>query len=745
MTTVGNGLIGTSIPRIDGPDKTQGRAVYTADVKLDGVLFGRILRSPHAHARIKSIDTSKAKAVPGVRAVVTAADTFEGARYGRAMVDIPVLASDVVRYVGEQVAAVAADDEDIADRAVQLIEVEYEELDSVHDPEEAMQADAPLLHPGVVDYQGLPKPLEVASNNYTTFDWTKGDVEAGLASADVVVENTFTTPRQHQGYMEPHGCIVYIDGDGRLHVWAPNKSPYPARRFLSIATGLEQDQIVLHPVTIGGDFGGKGSPLPIPIAHLLAKATGQPVKIIFDYSEDLIATNPRHSSVIHMRTGVNRDGTIVAHEAIVIFDSGAYAGYKPGGHLGGASAAAGSYKIPHGRVVEHQVYTNNVPCGYMRGPGEPQTMFAVESQIDCVAHAIGMDPAEIRRKNLIQGQEEDAIGRSYSEARSVETVDAAVGASAYTPEVRVEGRFRIGLGLATGERSQAGGETHASVTLNDDGSAIVHTTVFEQGTGSYTVFQQLAADGLGLPLDQVTVEVWDTDSAPFDSGIGGARVTRMGSIAIHDAVEHTKDELFKLTAELLGWPDDKLAVSGYRVTRTDTGESEDWRTIIGRTGDPVVGHGESKDNSKNPWTSFTTQIAEVAVDTETGQVRLLKLTTAHDIGTVINPVGFYGQINGGAVQGIGYGLTEELILEDGHVQTSSFADYKLPSIADLPELETVLLEPTEGIGPYNVKGIGEHSNAQTAPAIANAVEAAVGVRIRDLPVTAEKVFRALHG
>jgi CO/xanthine dehydrogenase Mo-binding subunit len=268
--------------------------------------------------------------------------------------------------------------------------------------------------------------------------------------------------------------------------------------------------------------------------------------------------------------------------------------------------------------------------------------------------------------------------------------------------------------------------------------------VFEQGTGSYTVFQQLAADGLGLPLDQVTVEVWDTDSAPFDSGIGGARVTRMGSIAIHDAVEHTKEELFKITSELLGWPDDKLVVDGHQVTRSDTGESEDWRAIIKRTGDPIVGQGETKDNSANPWTSFTTQIAEVSVDTETGQVRLLKLTTAHDIGTVLNPVGFHGQINGGAVQGIGYGLTEELVLENGHVQTSSFADYKLPSIADIPELQAVLLEPTHGIGPYNVKGIGEHSNAQTAPAIANAVEAAVGVRIRDLPVTAEKVFRALQ-
>lgn len=747
MTSSGTigGFLGTSIPRIDGPDKTRGIAEYTPDVKIDGLLFGKILRSPYPHARILSIDTTKAKAVPGVHAVVTGDDTFKGARYGRAIVDIPVLAQGVVRYVGEQVAAVAADDETIAERAAQLIEVEYEELPSVHDAEEAMHASAPILHPDMLEYAGWPKPVEAPANNYTSFDWAKGDVEAGLASADVVVENTFTTPRQHQAYMEPHSCVVQFDDDGHLHAWQGNKSPHPAKRFLGIATGMEKDDITLHPVTIGGDFGGKGSVMPIPIAVMLAKASGRPVKIVLDYSEDLIAANPRHSSIIHMRTGVNRDGTIVAHDSIVIFDSGAYAGYKPGGHLGGAGAAAGPYKIPNGRVVEHQVYTNNVPCGYMRGPGEPQTMFAVESQIDCVARAIGMDPAELRRKNLITGQEEDTIGRSYEEARSIETLEAGVESTKYDGKVTSRGSLRIAKGIAVGERSQGGGETHASITLTEDGEAIIHTTVFEQGTGSYTVMQMLVADGFGLPLEKVSVKVWDTDGAPFDSGIGGARVTRMASLAMHDTIEHTKDELYRLTAELLGWPDDKIVVSGSTVTRADTGEKQQWPELIQRVGDPVVGLGESTDNSKNPFTSFTTQIAEVAVDIETGQVDLLKLTSVHDIGTVLNPVGFYGQLNGGAVQGIGYGLTEDLAIEDGRVATASFADYKIPCVADIPVLESVLLEPTIGMGPYGVKGIGEHSNAQTAPAIANAVEAAVGVRIRDLPVTAEKVLRALKG
>ena len=739
------GFVGAPVPRIDGPDKTRGIAEYTPDVKLDGMLFGKILRSPYPHARIVSIDTSRAKALPGVHAVVTADDTFKGARYGRAIVDIPVLAQGVVRYAGEQVAAVAADDWTIAERALQLIVVEYEELPAVFDPEEAMRPGAPILHPDMVEYVGWPKPVEAPTNNYTTFEWAKGDVEAGLASADLVVENTFTTPRQHQAYMEPHSCVVHIDESGRLHAWQGNKSPHPAKRFLSIATGIERDDITLHPVTIGGDFGGKGSVMPMPIAVMLAKATGRPIKMVLDYGEELTAANPRHASIVHMRTGVNRDGTIVAHDSIVIFDSGAYAGYKPGGHLGGAASAAGPYKIPNGRVIERQVYTNKVPCGYMRGPGEPQTMFAVESQIDCVAHAIGMDPAELRRKNLITGKEEDTIGRSFEEARSIETLDAGIEATGYDGKVTSNGSVRIAKGIAVGERAQGGGETHVSVTLAEDGSAVVRTSVFEQGTGSYTVMQQLVADGLGLPLEAVSVVVWDTDGAPFDSGIGGARVTRMVSLAIHGAIEHTKDELFKLTAELMGWPDDKLSVDGHQVKRDDTGEAEDWRGMIERTGRPIVGIGESKDNSPNPFTSFTTQIAEVAVDTETGQVDLLKLTSVHDVGTVLNPIGFYGQVNGGAMQGIGYGLIEELAIEDGRVITPSFADYKIPCAADIPVLQTVLLEPTIGMGPYGVKGIGEHSNAETAPAIANAVENAVGVRIRDLPVTAEKVLRAWRG
>ena len=738
--------IGAPTPRVDGVDKTTGRAAYTADILLDGALFAKTLRSPYPHARIRSIDTADAERLPGVRAVVTGADIYEGARHGRAVIDVPVIAQGVVRFVGEQVAAVAADDEETAQRALELIDVDYEELPAALDMDAAKAEGAPLVHDDMLAIKGYPKEVSAPSNVYTVFEWAKGDVDAGMAEAEVVVENVFTTPRQHQGYIEPHTCLVAARPGGKVEVWAANKSPHPGKRMVAVAIGADAEDVVFNPVTIGGDFGGKGSAMDIPIAWMLSVRTGKPVKIVFDYTEDMTSANPRHASRVTMRTGARRDGTIVAHEALVEYDSGAYAGFKPGGHLGGASAAAGPYKSPNTRIVEHQVYTNNVPCGFMRGPGEPQAMFAVESQIDCLAEELGIDPAELRRKNLVVEGDADSLGTVFEEVRSIETLDSALATAGYGAERPADGRVAYGLGVAIGERVQAGGETHAGVTLHADGSVTAHTSVFEQGTGSYTVMQQIVAEELRLPVDRVRVAVWDTASTGFDSGIGGARVTRMASAAAWNAAQNAKAEVAKLAADLLGWPEERLELDGDVVRRADTGDSVEWRTLAERTGAPISALGDVQDTARNPYTSFTAQVAEVAVDRESGEVRLLAITTAHDTGTVLNPIGHQGQINGGLVQGIGYGLQEDLAVEGGRVVTASFADYKMPTMADLPELRTVLLEegPGGGWGPYNVKGIGEQSNSQTAPAIANAVAAAVGVRVRDLPVTAEKVYRALR-
>ena len=447
--------IGVPTPRVDGVEKATGRATYTADILLDGALFAKTLRCPFPYARILSIDTSAAGRVPGVHAVVTGADIHEGARHGRAVLDVPVLAQGVARFIGEQVAAVAADDEDIAQRALDLIEVEYEELPAVLTMDEAKAEGAPLVHEDMLQVKGYPKEVTEPSNVYTVWEWAKGDVDAGMDLADVIVENTFTTPRQHQAYLEPHTCLVVAQPSGKVDVWAGNKSPHPGKRMVAMAIGLDAADVVFNPVTIGGDFGGKGSAMAIPIAWMLSTRTGRPVKIVFDYSEDLTSANPRHESRVTVRTGATRDGLIVAHEALVEYNSGAYAGFKPGGHLGGASAAAGPYRAANTRIIEHQVYTNNVPCGFMRGPGEPQAMFAVESQIDCLAAALGMDPAELRRKNLVIEGEEDSLGTVFEQVRSIETLNAALETAGYALPPSLGRAFRLRTGCRH-RRTRAG-------------------------------------------------------------------------------------------------------------------------------------------------------------------------------------------------------------------------------------------------------------------------------------------------
>ena len=730
--------IGSSAPRADGIAKVTGAAKYTSDIQLPNTIWGKTLRSPFAYAKIVKIDTSAAKSLPGVHAVLTGLEVGS-AHYGRRIVDVPVLARDVVRFIGEQVAAVAAEDEDIAQRALDLIEVEYEELKPILSTNEAMGNDAPLLHPGVVDYQGLPEPLDKPSNILHSTIWGKGDVDQGVASSDLIIENTFTTPTVHQAYMEPHCCVVSIDDQNRAQVWAPVKTPYTIKNQVAQAVNLSPDQVLINPVTIGGDFGGKGSPMNIPLCYFLAKASGRPVKMIFDYLEEFMAGNPRHPAQIKVKTGVMNDGSIVAHQADLVFDSGGYAGFKPLGFLPGASGAAGPYKIANAKITSAMVYTNNIPCGHMRGPGEPQAVFAIESQIDCIARALGIDPFDYRKMNLITESDETPIGKTFKDVRAIETLESAAAAADYHHPKPIH----VGRGIAIAERSPGGGETYAWVSLELDKSVTVSTTIFEQGSGTYTTLQQVVAEELSLPLERIAYQVWDTDKVPFDTGIGGSRVTRVGTLAAYEAVEAAKQSLCALASELLDWPIDSLSISGDAVVRKDTGASHSWASLIELNGEAIIGTSHIEDRETAPVTSFTCQIAEVSVDKETGQIKLLKITSAHDTGKIINPMGHQGQINGGIQHGIGYGMMEELAIEDGRVTTLSFADYKIPTAADMPELRTVILESESGVGPYNIRGIGENPNAPTAAAIANAVEDACGIRIANLPVTAEKVYKAL--
>ena len=740
MTTAPR-VVGMPVPRVDGRDKVTGSANYGADFDLPGTLWAKTVRSPYPHARIAAIDTSAAKALPGVHAVLTGADLPANMRWGRRIVDVPVLAQGEVKFVGEQVAAVVADDEEIAQRAVDLVEVEYEELPAVTHPEEAMKNEL-LVNPDMHGFKGLLYEVTEPTNVVVHWEWVNGDVEAGMKEADLVVENRYTTPSQHQTYMEAHNATVQAHDDGTAEVWTPGKAPYAVRTQISGPLGVEPESIVFHPVTIGGDFGGKGSPMNVALGYLLSRATGgRPVRMVFDYSEEFLAANPRHYSILTMRTGVKRDGTITAHDVSIVFDSGAYAGFKPAGHLGGAKAAGGPYRTKNARVVEDMVYTHNTPCGHMRGPGEPQAVFALESHVDEVAKAIGMDPVDFRLMNLVNDGEPTALGDVFVENRASATLRAAIEASGYSS---AKGKG-VGRGVSVGERPPGGGRINSQITLEADGSVVITTPLFEQGAGAYTVLQQVVAEDMGLPADAVRIEIADTGLFDMDQGVGGSRVTNLGTVATHDAVGQAQGELFKLAAELQNWPEEKLAVQGQMLVRTDTGESQPWSGLIARVGAPVVGRAAAAGGYENPVTGYCAQIAEVVVDDETGQITLTKLTTAHDTGTIINPIGHQGQINGGAIMGVGFGLQEELVRDGGFVSTLSFADYKIPNIADIPELTTVILdEPAKGVGPYNIKAIGESPNAPTAAAIANAIADATGARLRDLPATAEKLYEALR-
>jgi CO/xanthine dehydrogenase Mo-binding subunit len=733
-------IIGQPVPRIDNTGKVTGESRYTADILLPGTLWAKTLRSPYSHARIVRLETARAETAPGVRAVVTG-DDARGILYGRRYRDISVLAQNRVRFVGERVAAVAADTLEQAEQALDLIQVEYEELPAVFDPVAALEPGAPIIHPDVNSYKGLPKPLDKLSNAFVRDVSTRGDVSQGFAESDLVIENTFTVARVHQAFLEPHCCLVSIDDQGRVQMWSPNKAPQGLRESMSEAFNIPKEKIRVNPVAIGGDFGGKGAPIDEPICYLLALRAGRPVKMVMEYREEFIAGAPRHAAVIRLKTGVKRDGTIVAHQMEAFLDSGAYGGFRPGAVVGGIAHAGGCYRAQHARIEVSRVYTNNLPGGQMRAPGEPQGFFAAESHMDCVARKLSMDPYEFRLKNLIEEGDETLTGGHYHGIKAKETLNAAATTARYQSPKPAN----VGRGIAMGYRGPGGGNTSLKISLNADGSIVIDTFLFEQGTGTYTTLRQIAAEELSCDPEEIRINVLDTDfGVPFDSGIGGSRGTRVASGAAFQAARSARDELFGDVENLLGWEKTEIQLVGKILVNKKTKKRQRWDDLLARLGHPVTGEAVNRDDEHSPVTAFAAQVAEVAVDPETGEVQLRRLTTAHDTGLIINPTGHQGQIDGGVVQGIGYGLIEYLPVQEGRVGTSHFGEYKIPTVKDIPELKTVLVKGEGGVGPYKTKGIGENPITPVAPAIANAIEDAVGVRIRELPITAEKIYRLLH-
>ena len=733
-------VVGRPTPRVEGELKVTGKALYSADVKLPDLLWGKVLRSPISSGRIKNIMTDKARQLPGVKAVITGEDVA-GLRIGRCIYDNPVLADGLVRFIGEKVAAVAAETRLAAEQALELIEVEYDEMEPLLDPVAAIKDDAPILHPDLLSYKGLPVPVEKVSNVFAYLKWGKGDIEAGFRQADVIVENTFTTQVTHQSYLEPHACVVSADPSGGASIWSCSKTPFAVRNQLSNCVGIDKEKLVFNPMHIGGDFGGKGGFMDIPVAYFLSLKSGQPVKMVMEYGEELTAGNPRHASIIKARTGVKKDGTIVAHHLDFIFDSGAYGSMKPAGYLIGASTCAGPYKIANCLIEERMVYTNKIPCGHMRAPGDPQGFFANESQMDMVARKLGIDPAEFKRRNLMHDGDETPIGGHVSHIRGVEALQKAIELSGYNrPRPK-----NVGRGLAFSEWSPSGGEGSVFVKIEEDGKIKVSSPVVDQGAGVLTVIVECVGQELGVPAGEIELAQLDSTTVPSDGGVGGSRATRVYGNASYEAGVKARQEIIAAAAAKLMVPHEELELADAHVSHRKSKRRMSFAEVVNAKGSPITVKGYYKSSEKSHDASVSAQIAEVHVDPETGQVTLKQMVSAHTTGKVINPLMHQGQIEGGVVFGLGYALQEEILFDNGKIVTTNFGEFKIPNIMDTPPLKTSVIESVpHGPGPYNSLAIGEVANTPTAAAVANAVADACGVRITDLPITAEKVYKVLQ-
>jgi CO/xanthine dehydrogenase Mo-binding subunit len=733
-------VIGKPTPRVEGVQKVTGSATYATDVTLAGMLWGKVLRSPIAYGRIARVDISQALKIPGVKAVITGKDVA-GLKIGRRIYDMPILADDLVRYVGEKVAAIAAESEEAAERAIELIEIDYEPMEPLFDPLKAMQPTAPLLHPAVLSYRGLPGKLDTPSNLFIHMSWGKGDIRTGFQQSDMIIENRFETQVVHQTYLEPHSCVVLADPSGGAEIWACTKTPFAVREQLSSSLGVPEEKFVFHPKHIGADFGGKGGSMDIPVCYFLSLKSARPVKMIMDYNEELIAGNPRHAAIINVRTGVKKSGDIVAHHMEMIFDSGAYGAMKPVGYLPGAENCAGPYRIPNCLIEEKLVYTNKVPCGHMRAPGDQQGFFATESQLDIVARKLGMDPAEFKKRNLLRTGDVSAVGYPVGSSRAEEALNKAMALSGYKkPKPR-----NVGRGLAFAEWGSSGGEGTVFVKIDERGKITISSPVLDQGAGVFTVICEVVAEELKVPAQSIELEQLDSSAVQSDTGVGGSRATQVYGNAAYEAGTRARQALVKIAAAQMGVDADDLSLAKGFVIQRAAKRRVSFAEVIEANQAPIQVKGYWKKAASPRDNSIAAQIAEVSVDPETGEIRLKNFVSVYTTGKVINPLMHRGQIDGGLVCGLGYALTEQLIFDDGKVVTANFGEYKIPNMRDIPPAKTVVLETvTQGPGPYHSVSIGEAANLPVAAAIANAVEDAVGVRIKDLPITAAKIYAELN-
>ena len=746
-------VVGHRVQRVEGFDKVTGDSEYIADIYLPGMLVGKVLRSPYPHARIRHIDTSKAEKLPGVRAVVTAEDTIKRP-WGAFFADQYILSVGKTRYVGEEVAAVAAIDPDIAEEAIDLIEVDWEPLHGVFDAEEAMQDDAPLVHD------------DKANNIAMHLDLERGNVAQAFADSDVIVEDTFTSMPQWHCSIETIGSVAEYATSGKYTIYMNTQTLFNARYRIATALGVPETDVRIIQSAVGGGFGGKScDDNNALVAAVLARKARKPVKLINTREEEFLAgCRPRVFMKINVKMGFKKDGRIRAKDIKVIADNGAYSAKAPA--ITGVAAMRHDtcYKYSDVKIDAKLVYTNKVPTGAFRGFGNPSAEWAVEQAIDLGAHALGIDPMELARINAAEVGYVSPHGNRVTSCELKQCLDMTEKMIDWKAK-RANKQPNTGLGLAC--TVHVSGKRHfgdydgssATIKVNEDGKALILSGEGECGQGVHTAMCQIAAEELGVPVEDVEISRADTDLTTFCLGAFASRLTYVSGNAVKNAATNVKQQLFEQAAEMLEANaadlmacDGKIFVKGAEgksLTVSDVARARLFR----HNGAPIVGSGSFDADSVLPDSTrfgnesgaynYGAQAAQVHVDPETGQVQILQFVVASDCGTVIYPLGAEGQVEGGLAQGIGYALTEGLQIDEGRPVNPNFSDYRIPSMRDMPPLQHAFADSYEPTGPFGAKGLGELNMDPTAAVLNNAIFDAVGVRVKTLPITPEKILRAL--
>ena len=758
-------VIGKPVTRVDVNEKVTGGAVYGYDLVLPNMVYGKTLFSPKAHARIKKINTEKAKRLPGIVAVVTGEDAPW--THGESIKDKPFLAQGKVRYIGEPVAAVAAEDEDIAQAAVKLIEVEYEDLPVYTEPEEACKPGCVAIHEDFANYRKVNFIVGSHLPNIAEhFKLRTGDVEIGFKQSDLVVEERYFVPIIQHAAMEPHSAHAQFDKEsGRLTIWVANDAPFRALHEITEALNMPKEKIRFINPLQGGGFGSKGGLKVEPIAVALAFHTnGRPVRVKFNREETFISTLTRHEAVVYCKSGVKKDGTLMAREMTIYWGAGAYAEKSPTVCIRGSLPAPGPYRIPHVKVDGFAVYTNKPVAGSYRGYGIPQGAWACEQQMDEIAKRLGMDPVEIRMKNIFVegdtsywGEQLHAVGLKETLVKATEAIDWGKATTALTPGTK------IGKGFACIQKPTRSPTTsNAGVLVNAKGEVTVLAGTVEIGQGCNTILSQVAAEELKVPMEKVFMHPLDTDVIPYDASTTSSRSTYHMGNAVRRAAIHARQQIadaagpmLEANVQDLDFGDGKVLLKDQPQMALPIGEvvkrklgingvvrgDGSYTYEIGKDLDLETGHSDHA----SAFYMYATQAAEVAVDEESGRVRLLRMSAAHDVGKAINPLNCVAQIEGGLAMGIGSALHEEMVVDKtGKVRNPSFLDYHLVTSLDVPKMIPIIVECPEPEGPYGAKGLGEPGLAPTPAAIGNAVADALGVRVYDLPLKPENVYWAVQ-